>query len=351
MELFACAHCASALTRPVSRVRFPPYAHHQIGNGVQLPALLDLGSYAVDPDPFGPPWRPWDELTEGEAEARGYYAPVHHWVSDGAAGWILLAPGDDIGTALILDRADGSCCGLTAHGGPNVACARCGHPVGARVDDCSSWQAIWLEPDAVRAVPAGPEPPVAGWTDVVHERFAVPPVDADGRWNHRCRQEICVTVVDLIVAADGAPVVFDDAEAAAVFGRALSHYVIGAEGPAKHCALYGPGRPPAARHPALALVPRHPQTGRPWPTLPGVTGVPLDVEVWRCLAFPRTRSAVRVPGRLRAEIDRDDPPSSRRRGAVWFDSWLIRDLLARHPAVRRPAVRAAHRVGDEFWWC
>ncbi|MGW4382255.1 hypothetical protein [Kitasatospora sp. NPDC004531] len=155
MELFACARCAAVLTRPVSRVPFPPYAHHQVGNGVPLPALMSGGSYAIDSEPSGPPWRSWEELAEGEAQARGYYARVHH-LSDGAPGRILLAPGDDIGTALIPGQDHGYCCGITEQGGPNLACDHCGHPVGARVDDCSLWQAVWLEPDAVRAVPAGP---------------------------------------------------------------------------------------------------------------------------------------------------------------------------------------------------
>ncbi|MFD8478254.1 hypothetical protein [Kitasatospora sp. NPDC059673] len=350
MEHFACAHCASTLTRPVSRVRFPPYAHHPVGNGLRMPALMEAGGYAVDPEPSGPPWRRWEELADGEAEARGYYDRVYS-LSDGAPGRILLAPGDDIGTTLIVDGADGYCCGVTGQYGPNLACAHCEQPVGVREDDCSVWQTVWLEPDAVRAVPAGLDPPVADWDELIHEPCAVPPIEPRGRWSHRCEQEMSVTLVDLALAADGAPVVFDDDGAAAVFDRAMRHFPAGAGRPAKRCALHGPGRPLADRHPELALVPRHPQTGRPWPTPPGVTGVPLDHEVWRYLAFPRTRSAVRVHGRLRAELDRDDPPLPTWRTGTYFDDRLIHDLLARRPAGRRPVVRSIHPGWKPFGWC
>ncbi|MFF0390384.1 hypothetical protein ACFYS8_17080 [Kitasatospora sp. NPDC004615] len=350
MEFFACAHCASALTRPLGRVRLPPYAHHPVGNGVRLPALMDAGSYAIDPEPSGPPWRRWEELADGEAEARGYHDPVYS-LSDGAPGRILLAPGDDTGTTLIVDGADGYCCGITGGYGPNLACAHCGHPVGVREDDCSVWQTVWLEPDAVHVVPAGPDLPVADWDELIHVPCAVPPVDAGGRWNHRCEQEMSVTLVDLAVAADGAPVLFDDLGVAGLFGRAMLHFPTGDDRPTKRCALYGPGRPPADHHPELALVPRHPQTGRPWPTPPGVTGVPLDLAVWRHLAFPRMRAAVRVHSVLRAELDRDDPPLPTWRSGVYFDGWLIHDLLARVPADRRPAVRAVHPGWMPFGWC
>ncbi|MFD7641372.1 hypothetical protein ACFV4P_12030 [Kitasatospora sp. NPDC059795] len=236
----------------------------------------------------------------------------------------------------IPGRYEGYCCGVTGQDGPNLACAHCGHPVGARVDDCSLWQAVWLEPDAIRTVPAGPALPVADWTDLLHDRHAVPPLDANGRWRYRYEQEASVTLAALILAAEGSPVVFEDDTAAALLDRGLRRHRPGTAGTAKRCALHGPGRPLTNRHSELALVPCHPQTGRPWPTPSGVTGIPLDLAIWRYLAFPPLRSAVHVPGPLRAELDRDDPPPPRRHIGIWFDGRLIGDLLARHP-VPRPA--------------
>ncbi|MER5757835.1 hypothetical protein [Streptomyces sp. NPDC002082] len=39
------------------------------------PPLLEAGSYAVDPAPYGPPWRQWDEVGAGENAARGRFVP------------------------------------------------------------------------------------------------------------------------------------------------------------------------------------------------------------------------------------------------------------------------------------
>ncbi|MFJ5885520.1 hypothetical protein [Kitasatospora cineracea] len=173
-----------------------------------MPVLMAAGSYAVDPGPSGGRWRSWAELAEGEAEARGYYAPVEG-VRDGPVGRMLCAPGD-------------------------------------------------------------------------------------------------VT------------------------------------GPAKRCALYGPDLPRSRPHPDLALVPLHPDTGELWPVPPGVRAVPLHAEIWRHLAFHDERPAVRAGHRLRAELARDDPQPPHRGYWPWVDHQLIRDLLARMPAVRRPGVRAAY---------
>ncbi|MFD7729100.1 hypothetical protein ACFV6F_01760 [Kitasatospora phosalacinea] len=339
METLACAHCGAALTGPVTRVRFPPYAHLGVGVGM-LPALLDAGTYAVDPEPSGPPWRFWGELAEGEAEARGYQAPVQA-VPVGPAGRLLCVPADATGTVLVRDRTDGSA---------TMACAACRRPVGARYDEWATWQGVWLEPGAVRAAPAGPDRPPADWTELVRDRSGPRPVDARGCWSHRCEQEATMTLVDLLLAADGSPVVFEHRAAARLLGRELGHYLRTATGPAKRCALHGPGLPLADPHPDLALVPRHPQTGEAWPAPPGVRAVPLDVEVWRELAFADDRRAVRVGGPLRAELERDDPLPPHHWRPVFFCTRLVRDTLARQPGVRTSAVRAALAVRARAPW-
>ncbi|MFF4341489.1 hypothetical protein ACFY00_16330 [Kitasatospora sp. NPDC001540] len=339
MEILACAHCGAALTGPVTRVRFPPYAHHPVGNGHPMPVLMDAGTYAVDPEPSGKPWRRWEELAAGEAEARGYHAPVPR-VPDGPVGRVLLAPGDATGAVLVRERAvDGYCCGI---GGDNLSCAACLRPVGGRDDDCSIWQAAWLEPDAVRAVPAGPDRPPADWTALVRDRSGPLPVSEWGRWDERSEQETTLALAHLIAAADGRPVRIEHGHAAALLGPALGPYLRTATGPAKRCTLYGPDLPPTGPRPDLALVPLHPQTGEAWPAPPGVRAVPLHVEVWRHLAFHDERPAVRAGHRLRAELARDDPQPPYRGYWLWVDERLLRDTLARLPAVRGPAVRAVH---------
>ncbi|GLW54842.1 hypothetical protein [Kitasatospora phosalacinea] len=342
MEILACAHCGAALTGPVTRVRFPPYANHPVGNGHPMPVLMDAGTYAVDPEPSGGPWRPWADLAEGEAEARGYYAPVAG-VRDGRVGRLLCAPGDATGTVLVPERADGTCCGIT---GDNLSCASCLRPVGGRDDGCSIWQAARFDPRAVRTVPAGPDRPPADWTELVHDRSGPLPVSERGRWNERCTQETTLALAHLIAAADGHPVRIEHGHATALLGPELARRLgtATATGPAKRCALHGPDLPLVGPRPDLALVPLHPQTGEVWPAPPGVRAVPLHVEVWRHLAFHDERPAVRAGRLLRAELARDDPQPLHRGYWLWVDHRLMRDVLARHPAVRRPGVRAVYDV-------
>lgn len=165
MFVFVCAGCGATLTARLSQVALPVHAHQKYGNGVQLPVLMEPGTFAVDPEPWGPPRRTWEELGPGEAAARGIHAPVSA-VSDGAAGAIVTAPGDTRGTLLIPGKADGYCCGLDGASGPNMACERCGLPVASRIDDCSLWQAVRLAPDAVRRIPAGHTAAPLSWEEL-----------------------------------------------------------------------------------------------------------------------------------------------------------------------------------------
>ncbi|MER5644700.1 hypothetical protein [Streptosporangium sp. NPDC002524] len=75
MIVFTCADCDASLTIPMSQVTLPAHAHQQHGHEL-LPVLMKAGTYAVDPEPSGPPWRWWEEIGAEEAEARGVYAPV-----------------------------------------------------------------------------------------------------------------------------------------------------------------------------------------------------------------------------------------------------------------------------------
>ncbi|MYS07404.1 hypothetical protein GTW71_13385, partial [Streptomyces sp. SID6041] len=45
------------------------------------------------------------------AGARGVHAPVHA-LSEGAAGAVVIAPGDTRGTVLIPEKRGGACCGF-----------------------------------------------------------------------------------------------------------------------------------------------------------------------------------------------------------------------------------------------
>ncbi|WP_328873800.1 hypothetical protein OHT76_29065 [Streptomyces sp. NBC_00287] len=334
MDVFVCAGCDAALTVPVARVALPVHAHHSSWHEL-LPPLMEPGTYAVDPGPSGVPWRRYDEVGEAGAAARGVYAPVY-LLSFGAPGRIVLAPGDSRGLVLIPECCEGYCLGLDGGGGPNLACERCGRAVATRLDDCSLWQAVWLEPDAVRRLSTGgpaPEPSAP----------ATPPIDPAGGWDRRWTAAVGAAPAHLVVASEGEPVAFPDGLLAELFGRAAA--VIFPPGPApKSVGLAGPGRTCDAD---IALVPRHPRTGEPWQPPAPVPTVPLATDVWAYLADPEEISPFPASGTLPDGVLRDDYPLPPHPGYAFHpDRQVFMHTLARLPAVRRPRVR---EIYDRLW--
>ncbi len=185
MFVFVCAGCGARLTTPLSQVALPTHAHQTYGNGIQLPVLMEPGTFAVDPEPWGPPRRTWEEIDPDEATARGIYAPVYA-LSDAAPGAIVIAPGDARGTLLIPEKGGGNCCGLDGADGPNMACEACGLAVASRIDDCSLWQAVWLAPDAVRRLAVDDTDVVPlSWGELMREGKSTPPFEPIATWGSR----------------------------------------------------------------------------------------------------------------------------------------------------------------------
>ncbi len=106
MFVFVCVRCGAELTAPLSQVALPVHACQQYRNGLQLPVLMESGTFAVEREPWGPPWRRWKEIDPDEAAARGIYAPVPA-LSDAAPGAVVIAPGDTRGTVLIPEKRGG----------------------------------------------------------------------------------------------------------------------------------------------------------------------------------------------------------------------------------------------------
>ncbi|MFJ8140935.1 hypothetical protein [Streptomyces sp. NPDC096013] len=357
MFVFVCAGCGAGLTVPLSQVALPVHAHQTYGNGIQLPVLMESGTFAVDPEPWGPPWRSWEEIRQDEAAARGVYAPVYA-LSDGAPGAIVIAPGDARGTMLIPgSRAEGYCCGLDGADGPNVACAECSVPVASRIDDCSLWQATWLAPKAVRRVlvdgtPTAPLP----WSELVAEGKGIPPFEPLSRWWSRTRVGHWTNywwawsprweaaagraLAHLLAASEGRPVTVPDGLVGQVFQRALDALL--PAGPRARCAvLAGPGLPAPGEDVPILLVPSHPQTGRTWaPDDPAPYLVPLPFGVWLWMAFPGPDLPVPASGALPADALRDDFDGAARPSDLFLvDSAVFRHTLVRLPAVSSPWLR------------
>lgn len=236
MFVFVCAGCGAELTVPLSRVALPVHARQKYGNGAQLPVLMRSGEFAVDPDPWGGPRRLWAGIDPAEAAARGIHAPVHA-LSDGTPGATVIAPGDIRGTRLIPEKRGGACCGLDGADGPNMACESCDLPVAARVDDCSLWQMVRLDPDAVRRIPVDPGggAPAAplSWAELVEQGEETPlfePIATWGgpsgpghywSWSPRWEAAAGHALAHLLVASEGRPVEVPGGLAADVFQRAL----------------------------------------------------------------------------------------------------------------------------------
>lgn len=341
--MFACARCAAELTVPVSRVVLPVHSSHH-GHDM-LPALMESGTYAVDPEPSGPPWRPWHEVGAAEAAARGVFAPVSR-LSFGAPGAIVVAPGDTRGTVLIPERCAIGCLGLDGRDGPNLACVRCGLEVATRLDDCSYWQAVRFQPRAVRRLPVdGPVRRPAYRDARTYDRRGTPPVDTRGMWDLRWEAAAGAALAHLVAASAGMSVALLDGPVAATFGRALGE-LLPAGPPVRRAALVGPGLPGSDREPDIALVPRHPDTGVAWQSFGTAHIVPVVTDVWMRLAFHRDPLRLPATGRMPDGVLPDDPLPPHPWRAFRPDFRVFLHTLSRLPAVRQPWLRGIY---DRVW--
>ncbi|WP_327309314.1 hypothetical protein OG730_18025 [Streptomyces sp. NBC_01298] len=334
--MFACAGCGTELTAPVSRVALPVHTHHGAWEELH-PPLMEPSTYAVDPLPTGPPWRLWEEVGEDAAARQGVYAPAHS-VSFGARNRIVIAPGDSRSMALIPEKCEGYCRGVDGRAGPNLACEGCGRAVATRVDDCGSWQTVWLEPEAVVRCPSGlPAGPPPGWDDLERAEHRVPPVENGGSWSRRWEAALGVALAHLVVATEGHPVRLPPGPFGELLGQAVRPYLpVGPGG--RSVGPAGPGiRTPRPR-PDVLLVPRHPLTGEPWrpPGDEGAVVAPLDSGVWAYLVHPRETSPMPATGVLPEGVLRDDypvlPPDP------WYPLVPHREAFE-HTLIRLPGVR------------
>ena len=326
MTIFFCSRCDAPLTVELSRVALPVTAGQSHGYGL-LTTLTEPGTFAVDPFPSAPPWRRDDGAPMPGSRDDGALVRL---LPGGPAGRILIAPGDLRGAEFIPDRLAGRCCGLDGSAGPNLACERCGTPVATRVDDCGSWQAVWLDPRTVHGT--GDPGRLLDWPDALRDRPGRPPIGPDGYTDPIWEAAAGATLARLLVAADGRPVIPRDGTE--VFSTALDTLLTAfPPQPAARLepltlAPAGPGLPPADA--GLVMVPEHPQTGEPWlPTDTAATPIPLTCDVWIHLAFPRHRRAVPGSGETSPAILRDDPQPPLRGWPVRPDRAVFRRTLAR----------------------
>nr|CEL14263.1 SCP1.217Ac, unknown, len: 381aa; flanked by inverted repeat at 217861-217881 and 219205-219225 (Score 56: 20/21 (95%) matches, 0 gaps) [Kibdelosporangium sp. MJ126-NF4] len=297
------------LTVSVSRVALPVHTHQNYGHTL-LSTLMRPGTYAVD-----------DELRR-----------------------IAVAPGDTRDTVLVPHEDDG-CLGL-AGWRPNLACARCGAMVAARVDDCGRWQAVWFISDAVRRTPVDEPPRRTNWDTLAAEYESVPPVER-GAWNPLWEAAAGAALAHLLAVSTGAPVTVPQGLLTRTFGHALARLL--PHGPsARTVGLTGPGLPTPAAD--IALVPSHPLTGERWRPDSAMDTVPLAADVWLYLAHGGDGLPIPATGRLPDGVLRDDPLPSHPRSLFRPDPDVFVHTLGRLPEVDQPWLREIHdRVRTRPW--
>ncbi|WNF31028.1 hypothetical protein RI138_31640 [Streptomyces sp. C11-1] len=328
MFVFVCAGCGADLTTPLSRVVLPVHAHQTYGNGIQLPVLMEPGTFAVDPESWG--HRP-----------------------DGAPGAIVIAPGDTRGTLLIPEKSGGCCCGLVGTDGPNMVCEACGLPVASRIDDCSLWQSVRLVPHAVHRTRVDDIDDVPlSWAELRAETKGTPPFEPITTWGTRPESrwwswspqwEAAAgrALAHLLAASQGRPVTVPGGLTGEVFQRALDA-LLPAGPPPIQAALAGPGLPASDAGTDILLAPVHPQTGETWtPSGPQASGypVPLPYGVWLWLAFPEPDLSLPASGSMPDGVLRDDPPLLRPPSLFRTDAGTFRHTMARLPAIHSPWLR------------
>lgn len=235
--------------------------------------------------------------------------------------------------------------GLDGRDGRNLACERCGRAVATRVDDCALWQAVRLEPSAVRDVSTTAAPRELTWDDVLAEPPDAPQIDQRGYWNEEWSAAAGAALAHLLVASSGSPVTVPDGPVAAVFRRSIDALL--PPGPdARILDLAGPHLP--APDADIVLVPTHPQSGQAWRPEDDAAAVPLPSGSWAELAFHHDRSPLPVVGGLPEGVHRDDPPPLLPDRRFQPDRRLFLHVLARTPEVREPWLVEIYPRVDAF---
>ncbi|WUD76950.1 hypothetical protein OG937_37250 [Streptomyces sp. NBC_00510] len=123
----------------------------------RAPSTLPRGGYAIDPEPWGPPYVLQDDQENPRrAQARGPMIGTAEGfvVSAGCRNTVVMNPEDAPGLQPLPGRRNSSgCCGPAGNQGLNRACP-CGAPVATLAADCSGPFELHLDP--VRAYAYSP---------------------------------------------------------------------------------------------------------------------------------------------------------------------------------------------------
>ena len=159
VTVFVCAACGTVLTEAVTRLpelpeRPPDMARFESGDPYRrAPSTVGRGFYALDPEPWGPPFVPTDEAVAifpggpcvADPDGDGFL------VSAGPRNTIVLHPEDAPVLEYSPKDGDMGCCGVPGTAGLNMRCPACGVDVGTLISECYTAYELHLVPDLVRA--------------------------------------------------------------------------------------------------------------------------------------------------------------------------------------------------------
>lgn len=276
MFVFVCAECGAGLTAPLSRVVLPVHAHQKYGNAIQLPVLMEPGTFAVEPEPWGPPWRRWEDVDPDEPAARHTRAdprPVRrragrgrhrarrrprHRADPGEVQRLLLRPRrsrrPQPGLRGVRPTRGEQDRRLLALAGGVARPRRRAPPPSRR----HRRRTAFLDGAGGAGKGHAPFEPITAWGG--------PRLGSYHWWSWSPRWEAAAgrALAHLLAASDGRSVTVPDGLTGEVFQRALD-ILLPAGPPTRRAVLAGPGLPAPDADADILIVPNHPQTGRPGP--------------------------------------------------------------------------------------
>ncbi|MFF4337933.1 tyrosine-type recombinase/integrase [[Kitasatospora] papulosa] len=153
MTVFLCSKCGTAITPELTELAAVPGVsddeRDRDKETRRAPSTVPQGHYAIDPEPWGPPYVVQDDQEDPKpAQSRG---PVvcrdeGFVISAGSRHTVLVHPDDAAGLQPLPNWENSSgCCGPTGDEGLNRACP-CGTPVATLAADCFGPFELHLDP-------------------------------------------------------------------------------------------------------------------------------------------------------------------------------------------------------------
>ncbi|MGW1520753.1 hypothetical protein [Streptomyces sp. NPDC002287] len=153
MTVFLCSKCGTAITPELAELAAVPDPsddeHDRDKETRRAPSTVPRGRYAIDPEPWGPPYVVQDDQEDPKpAQSRGPLVCREEGfvISAGVPGTVLMHPEDapDLQPLPNWENSTG-CCGPTGDEGLNRACP-CGAPVATLAADCFGPFELHLDP-------------------------------------------------------------------------------------------------------------------------------------------------------------------------------------------------------------